>query len=333
MSRNFVSFVGLAFFALIGGVVFRAYLGGDSLLFDANQYRASVSSLVVDSGSGTNAIASVPAFVFARNLYFGMRSDNDVKQLQGFIADRGFYKGPITGNFFGLTLAGVKKMQAAYAITPVVGYVGSKTRAIMNDILAKAALAAVATSVKPAEAPIETPVVTHPFTPAPAPTAPLESSVKIAISYPAYTISSYRDQVLHEFKLQNGTSAGKIAVTKIKFKNVGTLRVGNIVSPRLINSLTSETLSTAEENSDGTIEFILTPNASLPDNGLMVFGGLYAIRADLRATNTIEKPYIILSIESVTDITAADFNNLNRSATLTAQNTFPVHGPKIALPY
>lgn len=82
----------------------------------------------------------LPAFAFAQtfdyDLYFGMQNDSDITKLQEFLTDAGLYSGPISGNFFSLTLAGVKKFQAANSITPVSGYFGPKSRAKANEILA-----------------------------------------------------------------------------------------------------------------------------------------------------------------------------------------------------
>lgn len=81
-----------------------------------------------------------PSFVFAsfdRDLFYGLRSDPDVEELQEFLTSQGVYSGPITGNFFSLTLAAVKKFQATNGILPSAGYFGPKTRLYVNGTLAK----------------------------------------------------------------------------------------------------------------------------------------------------------------------------------------------------
>lgn len=78
------------------------------------------------------------AQVFDRDLFYGMRGNEQVKEMQEFLADKGFYSGPITGNFFSLTLTGVKKFQITHGITPASGYFGLKTRVKANAILSGA---------------------------------------------------------------------------------------------------------------------------------------------------------------------------------------------------
>lgn len=76
---------------------------------------------------------------FTKDLYYGVRGDAEVQALQEFLADQGHYTGTATGNFFSLTLSAVKKFQIANNILPVSGYVGSKTRAKINDLSASSA--------------------------------------------------------------------------------------------------------------------------------------------------------------------------------------------------
>jgi len=64
---------------------------------------------------------------FERNLYYGMENDASVKILQEFLTENGYYKGPITGNFFGLTEEGVKKFQQSKGID-TTGYFGPLSR-------------------------------------------------------------------------------------------------------------------------------------------------------------------------------------------------------------
>lgn len=75
------------------------------------------------------------AKTFDSNLYFGITNDPDVQMLQEFLTDQGVYSGPITGNFFSLTLAAVKKYQTQNNITPAAGYFGPITRTKANEIL------------------------------------------------------------------------------------------------------------------------------------------------------------------------------------------------------
>lgn len=78
--------------------------------------------------------SSVSAAEFNTNLKYGSKG-NDVTRLQEFLTEQGLYNGPITGNFFSLTLKAVKAFQARESITPVSGFFGSLTRAKVNEIL------------------------------------------------------------------------------------------------------------------------------------------------------------------------------------------------------
>ncbi len=81
-------------------------------------------------------IAPLVSFAsFDRNLYYGLQSDPQVQELQEFLKDEGIYSGPITGNFFSLTLSAVKQFQTAHSVSPASGYFGPITRAKANDTL------------------------------------------------------------------------------------------------------------------------------------------------------------------------------------------------------
>jgi peptidoglycan hydrolase-like protein with peptidoglycan-binding domain len=72
---------------------------------------------------------------FDRDLHYGLQSDSQVNELQEFLAEQGLYSGPITGNFFSLTLQGVKDFQIKYGIEPAAGFFGPLTRAKANEVL------------------------------------------------------------------------------------------------------------------------------------------------------------------------------------------------------
>lgn len=74
---------------------------------------------------------------FSRNLYFGMQKDSDVTKLQEFLTDQGLYSGPITGNFFSLTLKAVKQFQINQGISPAAGFFGPVTRIKVNAVLSE----------------------------------------------------------------------------------------------------------------------------------------------------------------------------------------------------
>ena len=85
------------------------------------------------------AVLLFPAVSFAapfeRNLYYGLQNDSGVLALQEFLTDQGVYTGPITGNFFTLTLQAVKRFQTANSIAPVSGYFGVLSRGVANTLL------------------------------------------------------------------------------------------------------------------------------------------------------------------------------------------------------
>lgn len=74
----------------------------------------------------------VPSISFAAsfdtNLRYGSHGAG-VLELQEFLTAQGVYSGPISGNFFSLTLAGVKAFQVQQNVVPVSGFFGPLTRA------------------------------------------------------------------------------------------------------------------------------------------------------------------------------------------------------------
>lgn len=73
--------------------------------------------------------------LFNRDLFFGCRG-YDVQCLQNFLKARGFLNIAETTDYFGLqTKQAVSAFQKANAINPVLGYVGQKTRDLINSIL------------------------------------------------------------------------------------------------------------------------------------------------------------------------------------------------------
>lgn len=79
---------------------------------------------------------SVASAAINHNLYYGMRNNSEVKQLQSFLIAKKFLSGVPTGNFFGLTLKAVKAFQTSIKVKPT-GYVGTATRKVINAALAK----------------------------------------------------------------------------------------------------------------------------------------------------------------------------------------------------
>lgn len=72
---------------------------------------------------------------FNRDLSWGIKNDSDVKRLQEYLRDKGFYTYPeITGHYFSSTRAAVVKFQTAQNITPANGSFAGATRARLNQI-------------------------------------------------------------------------------------------------------------------------------------------------------------------------------------------------------
>lgn len=92
----------------------------------------STNDLIVRNNSTGGAVLGASKFRFTKNLKFGMKNNNDVKELQKVLLSLGFYKGAITGNFDTDTLNAVKAYQAANKIKPASGYFGPLTRAVIN---------------------------------------------------------------------------------------------------------------------------------------------------------------------------------------------------------
>lgn len=98
---------------------------------------------------------------FNRDLQFGMQNNSDVTKLQELLTDEGLYSGPISGNFFSLTLKAVKKFQTREGIKPAFGYFGPLTRTKANQLLSVQGISQTVTnesgiSVSPAITPPKT---------------------------------------------------------------------------------------------------------------------------------------------------------------------------------
>lgn len=79
--------------------------------------------------------ATLAADLFEKDIKYGVANNNDVKQLQDFLYNEGFYKGPVTGNFYTLTRNALKKYQLANKITPANGVLNKVTREKLNTTL------------------------------------------------------------------------------------------------------------------------------------------------------------------------------------------------------
>lgn len=92
------------------------------------------------TGSASAAVsAAVPAkdWKFSRNLSVGTKHA-EVTELQKFLTEQGFYAGPVTGNYFQLTMQAVQKFQKANGVE-ATGFFGVKSRGVANGIREKLA--------------------------------------------------------------------------------------------------------------------------------------------------------------------------------------------------
>ena len=84
------------------------------------------------------ALLVLPMVAFASldtNLYYGVKNQSQVRELQEFLIDKGLLTSEATGNFYSLTLKAVKKYQELQSL-PQTGYVGTMTRGAINQELA-----------------------------------------------------------------------------------------------------------------------------------------------------------------------------------------------------
>jgi peptidoglycan hydrolase-like protein with peptidoglycan-binding domain len=288
---------------------------------------------------------------FERDLYYGLRGDAEVTRLQEFLRDEGVYEGPVTGNFFTLTLAGVKKFQTLQGIVPVSGYFGPKTRAAANSRLAakapapdlNAQIEALLSQIKELERQLvlakEREAVPPPPPPPPVPTGPFSSSLKMAVVLGSYSSSRYTNIPMHEIRL-SADPGEDTAITRIKFTNNGTLADANFTEIKVTRANDGlilarlkyeDMLAMVANFKNKQIEIVFTPNYSLPDKGLMRSGNTYSIVGSIITPNTTLKPTIQLDIDSVSDIDARDYNDLTRVADISKMNVFPFTGPKITI--
>jgi len=133
---------------------------------------------------------------FDINLYYGLRNNNDVKELQEFLIDKGFLTGvSATGNFLSLTLNAVKSYQTSAGISQT-GYVGVLTRvAIKNERIAvlKSQIALISQQIKDMQQ--------EPAQPEPAPAQPeiALSSATLEINRTYFIKTAGEDFILQTF--------------------------------------------------------------------------------------------------------------------------------------
>lgn len=83
-------------------------------------------------------LLGTPTLCFAQgfdvDVYYGMQGPA-VQEVQEFLGAHGYFSGPYTGNFYSLTLAAVKRFQAAQGIR-TTGYFGPLSRAAAQKLVA-----------------------------------------------------------------------------------------------------------------------------------------------------------------------------------------------------
>ncbi len=86
--------------------------------------------------SSFSSVSAQTVLQFNNDLYWNMAPvSNEVKLLQQFLKDQGFYSSVINGKYLTQTYNAVVKFQNANSISPATGYFGPDTRAKANAIL------------------------------------------------------------------------------------------------------------------------------------------------------------------------------------------------------
>ena len=309
-----------------------------------NEIQAQINALLVElqamqSQSAQVSVGAVSSGCsFTRNLTVGSRGD-DVKCLQKYlnmasysVASSGAGSSGNESTYFGLaTKSALARWQAANGISPASGYFGPISRAKYGSLAKPAVITEIPVPAAPPEVLPAIPVIATPtpvVVPEPVLPNPFESTLKIEMTLNSMTLSSYGEKTLAIIKL---SSDEKIGITRIRFINKGTFRNSYITNFKLLaNSDSGPLVSETGGSADGTVEFNLVSDSSKVDKGLLVSGNTYYLRGYLNVpAYGSEKPYIRMDLESASDISAHDYNNLNRAATITGNNSFPIRGPQI----
>lgn len=88
--------------------------------------------IFVPSASFAATLTNTPSYTFSRDLTNG-RSGTDVTALQNLLISKGYLSGLATGHFGLLTKKAVIEWQIVMGISPASGYIGAKSRAILNS--------------------------------------------------------------------------------------------------------------------------------------------------------------------------------------------------------
>ncbi|MBI4159711.1 peptidoglycan-binding protein [Candidatus Wolfebacteria bacterium] len=98
----------------------------------------AIAIVIVIAGAFFIIVPAARGDNFPRNLSYGSRGES-VRQLQQFLRGAGFYAGPITGNFFSLTRASVRRFQKTFSI-PSTGFFGPLSRELAERMSAPSSI-------------------------------------------------------------------------------------------------------------------------------------------------------------------------------------------------
>jgi len=112
------------------------------LLAQIASLQAQIAALQAGMGDITTAQKSAPSNAaekvysqcFERDLFAGLGRDSDVKRLQKFLTDQGYFDGPITGNYGPITRLAIQDFQTDNGIE-ATGRFGAITRAAANKLI------------------------------------------------------------------------------------------------------------------------------------------------------------------------------------------------------
>lgn len=105
-------------------------------IFKKSIISAFILGLIVVAGS---SVTMAQTSQFTSKYGYNMRNSVEVKKLQQFLKDYGYYAGPVTGNYLSMTKNAVALFQKINNVFPASGLFGPATRAVANALLAKSA--------------------------------------------------------------------------------------------------------------------------------------------------------------------------------------------------
>jgi peptidoglycan hydrolase-like protein with peptidoglycan-binding domain len=155
---------------------------------------------------------------FSQDVSYGM-TGTSVLEVQEFLGAHGYFFGPYTGNFYSLTLAAVKRFQAAHSI-PTTGYFGPLSRGAANVILATEAVNDEETPTtpnpivnppqeeddEPAQGSVDEPAAGDDNEPMPDPTPEGEVEISINDTVSSVYATGFGNQILGSITVENNTS-------------------------------------------------------------------------------------------------------------------------------